>query len=30
MKLINKIKMSMKKLICKQVGGNHYQSDDKR
>ena len=27
MKLINKIKMSMKKLICKQVGGNHYQSD---
>ena len=27
MKLINKIKMGMKKLICKQVGGNHYQSD---
>ena len=27
MKLINKIKMSVKKLICKQVGGNHYQSD---
>ena len=25
MKLINK--MSMKKLVCKQVGGNHYQSD---
>lgn len=27
MKLTNKIKMSMKKLIWKQVGGNHYQSD---
>ena len=27
MRPINNLKMSMKKLICKQVGGNHYQSD---